>query len=96
MSGFNELWPILDWRGLERNPAKPAAIMYHRAIKAGASHREIVAGAIGCRQFYEVADKDPAFRVSGAKWLAEESWTQYLGQREAKEYLARPVLRVVG
>ena len=96
MTPFDEFWQIADWRGLERTPPKPAAIAYHRAIKAGASHRDIVAGAIGCRQFYEQCDKDPQFRVSAAKWLAEESWTQYLSQREAKEYLARPELRVVG
>lgn len=93
----SDLWPVLDWRGLEPNPAKTAAIAYHRAVKAGADPRQIVAGAIGCRQFYEICDKDPQFRCTGAKFISEERWEQYLGQREAKEYLEslRPELRVV-
>ena len=95
MTGFDEFWEIADWRGLERNPVKPAAIAFNLAVKSGADPRQIIAGAIGCRQFYEQADKDPQFRVSAAKFVAEESWRQYLGQREAKEYLARPELRVV-
>ena len=96
MTPFDEFWLIADWRGLERNPVKPAAIAFNRAVRSGADPRQIIAGAIGYRQFVEQCDKDPAFRVSAAKFVAEESWIQYTSQREAKEYLEQTRLRVVG
>lgn len=97
---FDHCWVTVarDIRGLERNPAGPAAIAFHKAVKAGADPNEITAGFIGYRQFCEIADKPMEWRCSAAKFIAEGSWPQYLSQREAKEYLAtrRPELRVVG
>lgn len=94
---FKRCWETVarDIRGLERNPAGPAAIAFHKAVKAGADPNKITAGFIGYRQFCEVSDKDYEWRCSAAKFISEESWPQYLCQREAKEYLARPRLEVV-
>ena len=65
-------------------------------MAGGADPKQIIAAAYGARQFYESNNKDPQYRVSGAKFISSGGWKTYLGQREAKEYLARPELRVVG
>ncbi len=94
---FNEFWShAKGCRGRLSNGGRPATEKaWDKAVKAGADPKEIVAGYLGYEDAMFDCDTDNQFRCMASTFVNQWRWEQYLDERAAQRYLARPELKVV-
>lgn len=74
-SDFDEFWKVYPKRD-GANPKEPARKLFLAAVKAGADPRDIVAGALRCRQV-EAKNIGTPYIPQAIKWLRDQRWNDY-------------------
>jgi hypothetical protein len=68
---------------------------WKKAIKAGATEYEIIAGWLGYQQAMLETDTDLQFRYMASTFLNKRIFEDYQNEDAARRYLAKPKLEVV-
>jgi hypothetical protein len=90
MTFDDDFWPIaIHARGRLPNPKAPARKAWDRAVKNGHAPEQIVAGYKGYLGAMMDTDTDCQYICQAATFINQERWEQYLGEPEAKAFLAR-------
>ncbi|KKL92627.1 hypothetical protein LCGC14_1882810 [marine sediment metagenome] len=97
MTDFNDFWQLArGCRGRLNSGGRPnAERAWDKAIKTKVPPAVIVAGWLGYQSAMDDTDTDFTYRLMASTFLNQYIWENYQDERAAKEYLARPELRVV-
>ena len=89
MSDFDAFWSAYPSRRPHEHRAKPAAVTFHRAVKAGANPQDLIEGAKRYAAYVRDHGVEPQWVCSAARWITEEGWTQYLEPEPVKPEISQ-------